>query len=320
MVLRKPDCYPDPHFFSRGLTEHVSMSINLQIRDLSYFMKIAELGHLGRASEALHISQSALSKCIDRLEEAYGAELFERVGRGIRLTSAGQLLCERSQQVERVLDETMRQTSSMGKGLAGVIRIGAAATTAEFMLPKACRVLQEQAPAVLLDMQIGMNDVLHDSLRKGLLDIVIGPLGTRDEELTELPIMDDEVVVAASAEHPLAGRDVPMEALCEHRWILSPPSVATRQWLEAAFRNRGLPAPDVAIVSSSLASMRNLMVETGLLSFISRRNLAANAGLVEVRNTATTMPRRFGIVHRADAYLSPATRRFIEILQQQGNA
>lgn len=293
------------------------MSINLQIRDLAYFLKIAELGHLGRASEVLHISQSALSKCIDRLEDAYGAELFERAGRGIRLTSAGQLLCERSQQVERVLDDTRRQTSAMGKGLAGVIRIGAAATTAEFMLPSACRLLQEQAPAVLLEMQIGMNDVLHDSLRKGALDLVIGPLGTRDEELLELPIMDDEVVVAASADHPLAGREVSMQAMGEYRWILSPPSVATRQWLEAAFRRKALQAPDVAIVSSSLASMRNLIAETGLLSFVSRRHLASSAGLVEVHNEATTMPRRFGIVQRADAYQSPATLRFIEILQQQ---
>ncbi|MFJ3485971.1 LysR family transcriptional regulator [Pseudomonas sp. NPDC090202] len=301
------------------------MSINLQIRDLAYFMKIAELGHLGRASEALHISQSALSKCIDRLEEAYGAELFERAGRGIRLTSAGQLLCERSQLVERVLDETRRQTSTMGKGLSGVIRVGAAATTAEFVLPRACRILQEQAPAVLLEMQIGMNDVLHDSLRKGALDIVVGPLGalppgSGDEELTELPVMDDEVVVAASAQHPLAGREVPMAALCEYRWMLSPPSVATRQWLEAAFKANDLPPPDVAIVSSSLASMRNLIVETGLLSFVSRRNLtgASGEGLVEVHNPKTTMPRRFGIVHRSDAYLSPATRRFIDILQEQG--
>lgn len=300
------------------------MSINLQIRDLAYFMKIAELGHLGRASEVLHISQSALSKCIDRLEAAYGAELFERVGRGIRLTSAGQLLCERSQLVERVLDETQRQTSSMGKGLSGVIRVGAAATTAEFVLPTACRELQAQAPEVLLELQIGMNDVLHDSLRKGGLDIVLGPLGTLapggDEELTQLPIMDDQVVVAASAHHPLAGQHVPMAALGDYRWMLSPPSVATRQWLEAAFQSNGLPPPKVAIVSSSLASTRNLIIESGLLSFVSRRNLigAGADGLVEVPNALTTMHRRFGVVHRTHAYLSPATRRFIEILQAQG--
>ena len=302
------------------------MSINLQIRDLAYFMKIAELGHLGRASEVLHISQSALSKCIDRLEAAYGAELFERVGRGIRLTSAGQLLCERSQLVERVLDETQRQTSSMGKGLSGVIRVGAAATTAEFVLPTACRLLQEQAPDVLLELQIGMNDVLHDSLRKGDLDMVLGPLGTQppdgDDELTQLPIMDDQVVVAVSAQHPLAGQHVPMATLCDYRWMLSPASVATRQWIEAAFKRNDLPAPDVAIVSSSLASTRNLIIESGLLSFVSRRNLVSTHAerLVEVPNPLTTMHRRFGVAHRTQAYLSPATRRFIEILQAQHGA
>ncbi|WP_455925777.1 LysR family transcriptional regulator [Pseudomonas putida] len=297
------------------------MSINLQIRDLVYFIKVAELGHLGRASEALHISQSALSKCIDRLESAYDAELFERVGRGIRLTDAGQLLHDRSLQIERMLDETHRQTSSLGRGLVGTIRVGAAATTAEYLMPRACRILQEQAPAVVLDLQIGMNDVLHDSLRKGLLDIVVGPLGTRDDDLIEQAIDGDEVVVAASADHPLAGRNAPLEALCEYRWILSAPSVATRQWLDEVFVREGLPAPRVAIATSSIAAVPNLIVETGLLSFLSRRNLAdpRHSGLVEIPNPLTTMARRFGVLHRADGYLSPATRRFIETLRAQGN-
>ncbi|WAH56944.1 LysR family transcriptional regulator [Pseudomonas silvicola] len=296
------------------------MSINLQIRDLVYFIKVAELGHLGRASEALHISQSALSKCIDRLESAYDAQLFERVGRGIRLTDAGQLLRDRSLLIERMLDETHRQTSSLGKGLAGTIRVGAAATIAEYLMPRACRLLQEEAPAVVLDLQIGMNDVLHDSLRKGLLDIVIGPLGTQDEELVEQPIAGDDVVVVASASHPLAGREVPLQALCDYRWLLSAPSVATRQWLESVFRRHGLPAPQVAIATSSIAAVPNLLVETGLLSFLSRRNLADprhGSGLVEIPNPLTTMARRFGVLHRAEGYLSPATRRFIAILQSQ---
>lgn len=296
------------------------MSINLQIRDLVYFARVAELGHLGRASEALHISQSALSKCIDRLEATYEAELFERVGRGIRLTDAGRLLCARALQVQGMLEQTHRQTASLGKGLAGTIRVGAAATTAQYFIPQACRLLQEQAPAVLLDLQIGMNDVLHDALRKGTLDIVIGPLGTRDDDLVEQPIADDEVVVAASASHPLAGGQVSMQAMSEYRWILSSPAVATRQWLEAAFASQGLPALQVAIVTNSIAAVPNLIAQTGLLSFISRQYLKAGQhahGLVELANASTTMSRRFGVVCRADGYQSPATRRFIEILQDE---
>jgi DNA-binding transcriptional LysR family regulator len=299
------------------------MSVNLQIRDLAYFARVAELGHLGRASEALHISQSALSKCIDRLEAAYQAELFEREGRGIRLTDAGQLLFERAVQIERMLDETHRQTASLGQGLTGTIRVGAAATIADSLLPSACRILQEQAPAVLMELQIGMNDVLHDALRTGHLDIVVGPLGTReisrDDDLLELPIGTDDVVVAASPRHPLAGSPVAIEQLCEYRWVLSARSVATRQWLDAVFERHGLPLPNVAIATSSIAAVPNLIVETGLLSFISRQNLKAGrqaSGLIELVNPMTTMSRCFGVVHRADAYLSPATRRFIEILKQ----
>jgi DNA-binding transcriptional LysR family regulator len=296
------------------------MTMNLQVRDLLYFVKVAELGHLGRASQALHITQPALSKCIDRLEETYGADLFERNGRGIRLTDAGRLLYERSLLVERTLDETHRQVSSLGKGLAGLIRVGAAATAAEFIMPTACRVLQREAPAVVIDLQIGMNDVLHDSLRNRLLDVVIGPLGTRDDELVEIPITDDPVVVAVSATHPLAGRHASLSEMCEYGWVLPARSVATRQWLEQVFAAQGLPPPRAALMTSSINAVPRLIAETGLLSFISRRNLNDQRfapGLVEVFNEATTMMRKFGVVHRIDAYLSPATQRFIQIVQTQ---
>lgn len=296
------------------------MTMNLQVRDLLYFVKVAELGHLGRASQALHITQPALSKCIDRLEETYGADLFERSGRGIRLTDAGRLLYERSLLVERTLDETHRQVSSLGKGLAGLIRVGAAATAAEFIMPTACRVLQQEAPAVVIDLQIGMNDVLHDSLRNRLLDVVIGPLGARDDELVEIPITDDPVVVAVSARHPLAGRHASLSEMCEYGWVLPARSVATRQWLEQVFAAHGLPPPRAALMTSSINAVPRLIAETGLLSFISRRNLNDQRfapGLVEVFNEGTTMMRKFGVVHRNDAYLSPATQRFIQIVQAQ---
>lgn len=296
------------------------MTMNLQVRDLLYFLKVAELGHLGQASQALHITQPALSKCIDRLEETYGADLFARSGRGIRLTDAGRLLYERSLLVERTLDETHRQISSLGKGMAGLVRVGAAATVAEYIMPTACRVLQQEAPAVLIDLQIGMNDVLHESLRNRLLDVVIGPLGARNEELVEIPVTEDHVVVAVSATHPLAGRQVSLEEMGEYGWVLPAQSVATRQWLERVFAAHGLPPPRAAVMTSSLNAVPRLIAETGLLSFISRRNLHDGRfapRLVEVFNADTTMKRHFGVVHRTDAYLSPATQRFIQIVQAQ---
>lgn len=291
------------------------------MRDLSYFIKVAQLGHLGRAAEALHISPSALSKCIDRLESQYAAQLFQRVGRSIRLSEAGRLLLAHAVQVERLLDQAQRQTTALGQGLSGSVRVGAAATSADYLLPAACSALQREAPAVVVELQIGMNDVLREQLRKGQLDIVVGPLGEGDEELLEREVSGDEVVVVAHREHPLAGRPVALAEFGGQRWLLSPPSVATRQWLDAAFTRQGHPPPAVAIVTNSIAAAPQLIAETGLLSFVSRRNLATFGrayGLVEVqvRAEALTLRRRFGILHRADGYLSPATLRFMALLAE----
>lgn len=294
------------------------------MRDLNYFIKVAQLGHLGRAAEALHISPSALSKCVDRLEQQYGAQLFQRVGRSIRLSEAGELLLAHALEAEHLLKQAQRQTIALGQGLGGSIRVGAAATSADYLLPAACSALHREAPDVVVELQIGMNDVLREQLRKGQLDIVVGPLGgVGDEELLEHEVRGDEVIVVAHHAHALVGRTVLLAEFSAYRWLLSPPTVATRQWLDAAFIERGHPTPAVAIVTNAIAAAPQLIAETGLLSFVSRRNLATFGrayGLVEVQvqDRALTLNRRFGILHRKNAYLSPATRRFIALMVTEG--
>lgn len=298
--------------------------INLQMRDVFYFAKVAELQHLGQAAQALHITQPALSKCIDRLEELYGTVLFEHVGRGIRLTDAGRTLYERAVVLERTLDETHRQITSLGRGLSGTVRVGAAATVAEFMIPAVCRQLQREAPDVVVNLQIGMNDVLREALGKDLLDILVGPVDTAHQNLEVIPIAEDSVVVAASPSHPLAQGAATLQAMSEQSWVLAAPSVATRQWLERVFEQHGLPPPRVAVATNSIAGVSALIDQTHLLSFISRRNLVAeqdrharHGGLVEIHNETTTMPRTLGISYRAGAQLSPAARRFMDIMKSQ---
>ncbi|MGG5291178.1 LysR substrate-binding domain-containing protein [Pseudomonas shirazensis] len=234
------------------------------------------------------------------------------------------MLLAHALEVEHVLEQAQRQTAALGQGLSGSIRVGAAATSADYLLPAACRVLQQEAPNVVVELQIGMNDVLREQLRKGQLDIVVGPLGgADDEELLEHEVSGDEVIVVAHLDHPLVGRTVSLGDFSRYRWLLSPPTVATRQWLDGAFTQYGHALPAVAIVTNAIAAAPQLIAETGLLSFISRRNLATFGqayGLVEVKveSEALTLKRRFGILHRANPYLSPATRRFMALMVTEG--
>src|ERR1051326_6175519 len=100
----------------------------MELRDLNYFQAVAETGHLGRAAQQLGRTQPALTKCIRRLEDALEAKLFERVGRGLKLTSVGEVLLARTLKLRNEMKTTVREVTDFAKGEAGHIRIGSGAT------------------------------------------------------------------------------------------------------------------------------------------------------------------------------------------------
>jgi DNA-binding transcriptional LysR family regulator len=289
----------------------------MELRDLTYFQVIAETGHLGRAAQHLGRTQPALTKCLRRLESALGARLFERVGRGLRLTSVGEVLLIRARQLRNSMDTTVREVSDFARGDAGCVRIGAAATATEYLLPMVCQQILREAPKVTLDLVIGMNDVLRNGLRRGELDLVLGPLPeVESTEFASVPAISDEVVVVARAGHALAGRSVKLRDLLGHKWVLPARTVATRQWLDNAFTSRGLPAPSVQIETTSISMLPRTIAATDLLSFISRRNLGVGrvgSPLQEIPLKETTMSRWMGVLFKVDGSLSPAAKRIIDL-------
>src|ERR1044071_1075056 len=124
------------------------MANELDLRDLRYFEAIAELGHLGRAAKALHRTQPALTGCVRRLEETLGTRLLERDGRGIRVTAAGEALLARARSIRIASQDAVREIGDIGKGLAGLVRIGTVPTVARFLLPPVCRELTRAAPGI----------------------------------------------------------------------------------------------------------------------------------------------------------------------------
>src|SRR6188474_3593810 len=96
----------------------------MDLRDLRYFETIATLQHLGRASAKLHRTQPALTSSVRRLEEDCGAALFEKSGRGIRLTPAGKVLLKWAQRMRFDVEDAKREIGDIGRGLSGHIRIG----------------------------------------------------------------------------------------------------------------------------------------------------------------------------------------------------
>lgn len=292
----------------------------MDLRDLRYFETIAELEHIGRATERLHRSQPALTSSVRRLEQACGTPLLEKAGRGIRLTSAGKVLLKWAQRLRFDAEDAQREMGDIARGLSGHIRVGIVPTAAQFLLPPAARQLLAQAPDVTLKTVVGLIDTLKPMLRAGELDLVVGTDSPAEPGYTSQLLAEDAIVVAAAASHPIlhGARPPTLRDLAGHRWVLQPPGAPTRDWLDHAFDRKRLPRPQVQVESTMLLMLPALIAQTGLLSFISRHHLHDAQGpwqLQEVPIKETTMRRRLVVSHRENSYQLPAARLLITLLR-----
>ena len=294
----------------------------MDLRDLRYFETIATLEHVGQAAERLHRTQPALTNCVRRLEAACGAPLFEKSGRGIRLTAAGKVLLKWARQLRFDAEDAEREIGDVARGLVGHVRVGIVPTAAQFLLPPVVRQLLLEAPEVTLKTVVALVDVLRPMLRDGDLDLMVGTEVATGEGFVSQPLAEDCIVVAANAGHELFASRPSLRDLTRYRWVLQPPGAPTRDWLDQTFERRRLPRPRVQIESTMLLMLPALIAETGLLSFVSRHHLEPaqpGAPLREVQLKETTMRRRLVVTHRKSGYLSPATQRLVALLAAAGH-
>lgn len=296
------------------------MTFDIDLRDLHYFEAIAELEHVGRAAERLNRTQPALSSCIRRLEDICGAPLFEKAGRGIRLTEAGKTLLKWARRVRLDVEDARNEFNTLGRGLSGHVRIGLVPTAAHFLLPPVANQLINEAPEVTLRTVVGLVDSLKPLLRAGEIDLMIGTEQTAEDGLVSRLVAEDVIVVAASSANPVFKTKPKLADLTSYHWALQPPGAPTRDWLDHVFDMHHLKRPTVQVESTMLLALPALIAETGLLSFISRHHLGKKHSgnqLKEVQVHELNMTRRLVLTYRENSYQAPATRRLIDLFLER---
>ena len=297
----------------------------MELRDLAYFETIAELQHMGAAAERLHRTQPALTASVRRLEEFCGAPLFERAGRGIRLTAAGKALLDWARRVRLDVQDARREMAELGQGVAGHVRLGVVPTAAQYLLPAALQRLLRDAPQVTVQVTVGLRAGLSAKLQAGELDVVVVSGHRPDPAFSSSKLGEDRIVVVASRTHPLVRREtnLGLADLAGCDWILQPPGSPTREWIDQAFDRRGLARPRVRIESDMLLMLPALMTGTELLGFVSRLHLQRTgraSGLREIPVTGLAMRRHFVATWRRSAYLPAAAGVLVRLLADAGSA
>lgn len=293
----------------------------MELRDIEYFTVVAQHGHLGRAAEALGLSQPALSKSLRRLEQELGAKLVKRTPKGVELSAEGVVLLGRARDLRLAAQGIADEIRDVGRGRAGHARIGAGPTSSAEMLLEALLPLVGDAPKLSYNIIVSDNDLMVPALRRGELDLIVGyaPRALPRQGLVEEHLFDEEFIVIASASHPLAGRSaVNLADLAGQRWTLSEPSLLAQQRLRRTFLEAGLPAPQVAVETRSLRLRLQLVAASLLLDYTSRsvfRTARKGLGLKALPVKALAWRRPVSVFYREGAYLPPAARQFIAAIK-----
>lgn len=182
------------------------MAIGIDLRQLRYFVAVAEELHFGRAAARLHIAQPSLSRAIRDLESALGVQLLVRTKRSVQLTEAGLTLLDEAPPALEAVEHCLVRTRRVGSGELGELSVAFLPSVTGVLIPQLVTAFRTARPDVHLQLREMLDDPLLAALMSGRVDVGILRSRANDEGLSFEPLVDDPVHVVLPLGHPLAAR------------------------------------------------------------------------------------------------------------------
>ena len=275
---------------------------------------VADAGAITEAASRLNLTQPALTRRIQLLEEEFDAELLSRSRKGAELTELGRLV-EREARVlidryENLKSEITSQQSVTG----GTIRIGGGATAVSFVLPDAIAEFQRDFPRVHFHVKEASSSEIASDVADGRLELGLVTQPVRTKGLEIQPLVDDHIVLIAAADNPLARSNLIQVAdLDGQNFVGFEGGSAIRQIVDASLREAGIEI-NVVMELRSIPAIVRMVATTGSLAFVSQLGVHGQGLVREIEVEGLTITRRLGLARRKGHALSPAATRFHDML------
>ena len=291
----------------------------MELRHLRYFIAVAELRSVRAASEQLHVTQPAISRQIQDLEESIGAALFERTPRGLKLTPAGQAYLAEARDILVRVDAANRLAHRIATGVQGHLRVGFVENASwSGLVLSALHAFQQEASDVALELQPMNTPEQLDAIAAERLDGgFCYRFGALPDGFASLPLLEQSVVLAVP-EHCAIGSDGPVRA-CE-LWGL--PFIAFPRHVYAAYYDRLISACaergltlDIRQEASTETAILSLVaagVGAALVNAANRERPPARVRFVEVGDLHVRLPLEFCFLAQ---HGNAALQRFIDLLR-----
>ncbi|MDP2868547.1 LysR family transcriptional regulator [Methyloversatilis sp.] len=292
--------------------------MNITLRQLQVFAKVAETGSFTRASEQLFLTQPAVSQQVRQLTETVGEPLFDTIGRRTFLTPAGEELLSAWKGIQlqwQQFEENLQATRSLHRG---TLRL-AAVSTAKYFVPRVLGPYCAQHPGIDVKLEVANRDRLIERMQANLDDMYVMTKPPEDMDLTCDSFLDNPLVAIAPAAHPLANAGLlKLQDLAEERFIMREQGSGTRIAIENYLSQQGATL-NVRMELGSNEAIKQAVAGGMGLSILSRHTLHRDPLLenevVILQVEGFPLMSRWHVVRLQQRRLSRAAEAFLELLQ-----
>ncbi|UYO93217.1 LysR substrate-binding domain-containing protein [Pollutimonas sp. M17] len=293
----------------------------MELRHLRYFIALAGSLNFTRAAERVHVTQSTLSHQIRQLEEELGQRLFDRKGKRVVLTEAGESFLAYATRALAVIDQGLSELKQTVIPMTGTVRIGTTHTFNLGFLPDCIALFLKHNPTVKVVIEELSGDAITEGLKEEQLDVGIAYRPEQQKEIRFEPLFNEELALVVGHTHPLAKRKrLRIAELHRESLVLLPPSFSTRRLLDECFSAAGAE-PNV------IAEMNTIPAMLGLLARENVGTIAAPSAVAEHSKPWRIIPlegptpiRTHGLLFMDKHAQTPASMAFITLIRKQAMA
>lgn len=293
--------------------------MKFDLADLRAFLAVADLGSFRAASDALHLSQSALSRRADKLEAALGVQLFTRTTRRVELTTIGRGFVPRARNVLNELENALVGIQDVAERLSGMVTVACVPSAVAYFLPGVIRAYHAKYPRIRIRIIDESSSQVLTAVARGDADFGLTYIGTNDAEIEFRPLLEEPFVVALGRNHRLAKRQsLKWSDLADQPYITLAQGSGNRFLIDQALALSAWQPRHFCEVQHVPALVS--MVENGLgIGVVPRLAMPANdhGTLVSVPLTDPPVSRTIGLIHPRGKVLNPVAKLFYELIAEQ---
>lgn len=289
----------------------------VELRQLRYFVEVAEREHISEAAEHLHVAQSAISRQIANLEEELGTPLFERIGRNVKLTPVGKIFLEHCITALKGIDFAAKQVEEFLDPAKGTIKIGFPTSLASYVLPTVISAFKKEYPDISFHLRQGSYKFLIDAVKNRELNLaLLGPLPPKDEAINTTVLFSENIHALLPATHPLAKKEsINLVDLRHDQFVLFPEGYILNKVAVDACRSVGF-MPNITSEGEDMDALKGLVAagigvtllpESSLYDSTPRMTVKVPIAIPNIRRTV-------GIIAPTSRDLAPSEEVFVKFI------